>query len=86
MSDFITYECPQCENATRYQVDLNLPDKDMNCPRCGHEIRRGELPGGGEWVGVDVDVGSATGSGGAFNPTVLATENPSEPWEDLSPR
>lgn len=72
---FITYTCTECDNSTKYDVELNLDGKDMTCPTCGHRIDRGDLPGG-EWRGVYP--APASGTGRAYNPTVSTEDGTSD--------
>lgn len=48
----IEYQCPKCADGQTYEVDVNLPDKDMTCPRCGYKVTEGDLPDG-EWRSVE---------------------------------
>jgi DNA-directed RNA polymerase subunit RPC12/RpoP len=75
--NYITYRCTECDNSTEYEVDLNLPDKDMTCPTCGHRITQGELVGGGEWRGVHPDSAAATGR--ANDATVVTEDGEDRP-------
>jgi DNA-directed RNA polymerase subunit RPC12/RpoP len=54
---FVTYSCPACADSGRFEIDINLPVKDMFCPRCGHKIRAGTIEGGGEFRLIEASDG-----------------------------